>query len=382
MPEVFTQREMLCIAVLWRPYTAILRFPPPAICYESGRNAMPSAVESDRRRVPLVALRARLLLSLSSCAVALLAAEAGLRMTGRVLPPPALVTSARADLYQSYPPYGYRLWPSRTAMYEYPREHPRRLTLHSNRDGFRSARELDEPDDRTRVIVLGDSMVFGDGVEEVERFTDQLEADGCACRVDNLGMTGFGPDLMLRAFEQVGLKLKPDVVVMTIYTDDLRRVRPEYAGAGFEIPKFVLRSGRLVSIEYPRSTFWTRWSIVAAIRQVRWRRSGAEWSLNAAVLDRLRAYAATTRFKLVLMFLPGTSDTGNDQQRRFWLRTYAERTDTPFVDMTDPLHSMGTRHVFIPENWHLNQTGHQVVARELRLFLDALGFIPAGRAVR
>jgi lysophospholipase L1-like esterase len=304
-----------------------------------------------------------------SLTVALLAGEAALRMSGRVHRPPLTLVSERPELYQAYPPYGYRLWPSRTTTYDYPRDHPRRLTVHSNRDGFRSHRELDQPDDRVRIAILGDSMVFGEGVEEAERFTDLLEAKGQGWRVDNLGMTGFGPDLMLRALQQVALNLRPEVVVMTLYTDDFRRVRPHYAGTGFAIPRFVLDSGQLVSVDYPPLTFWSRSYTVAAVRALAWQWSGLEWKINAAVLDQLRRHAEAAPFKLVLVFLPGKADTPNDQTRRAWLRAYANRTGTAFIDLTGPLLDDPAAAHFIPANEHLNPAGHQVVAESLRQFL-------------
>jgi lysophospholipase L1-like esterase len=313
----------------------------------------------------------RILLLAGSLLLSIVAVEAVLRAAGR-LPPPDRIVTARPELYQAYKPYGYRLWPSRTMTYLYPQNNPRRLTVHSNRHGFRGRRELDEPDARRRVVVLGDSMVFGEGVEESERFTDQLEAAEPAWRVDNLGMTGFGPDLMLRALEEVGLGLKPDVVVLTIYTDDLRRVRPAYAGAGFEIPRFTLRSGQLVSIDYPPTHVWNRFSTTVAIQELAWRLSGAEWDLNAAILDQFRDHAAHAPFKLVLVFLPGTSDTANDIKRRTWLRAYAERTGCPFLDLTDPILGGDRESRFIANNWHLNSRGHAVVAREVRRVLGTM----------
>jgi GDSL-like lipase/acylhydrolase family protein len=287
--------------------------------------------------------------------------------------PPARVESARSDLYQAWPPYGYRLWPSRTTTYQYPRENPRSLIVRSNRHGFREGRELDAVDARPAAVVLGDSMVFGEGVEEDERFTNQLEALKPEWRVDNLGMTGFGPDLMLRALEQVGLALKPNAVIVTMYTDDFRRVRPQYAGAGFETPRFALESGRLADVPYPRSSAWTRLALVGAARELEWRASGREWDLNAGILDRFRAHALRERWKLFLVFLPGTADTPNDVERRAWLRSYAERTAVPFLDLTDPiLRASSSEPLFIHNNWHLNPRGHLVVARELHRFLSPL----------
>ena len=318
----------------------------------------------------------RLLIFVVAVVVSLAILETGLRLSGRFPVPPERLETFRPDLYQEYKPYGYRLWPSRNVTYLYPKQNPRPLALRSNRHGFRG-RALDQPDSRRRIIVLGDSMVFGDGVEEPERFTEQLEAETPAWRVDNLGMSGFGPDLMLRALEEVGLPLKPDVVIVTMYTDDFRRVHPRYAGAGFEIPRFAIRSGRLVSVPYPRSSVWTRWSIATAIHETLWRLSGAEWDLNTAILDRFREDGARSRFTLVLTFLPGRWDTPNDQQRRNWLRMYAERTATPFLDLTDSILDGTSESRFIFNNPHLNASGHAVVAREIqKLLRDRL---PAGQ---
>jgi lysophospholipase L1-like esterase len=320
----------------------------------------------------------RVVVLVTSALLSLLALEGILRLTGRVPIPPARVGTARPELYQAHKPYGYRLWPSRTTTYLYPRENPRLLTVTSNRHGFRGGRELDEPDARPRIVVLGDSMVFGEGVEENERFTDQLEALEPAWRVDNLGMTGFGPDLMLRVLEQVGVALKPNVVVLIVYTDDMRRVRPQYAGAGFETPRFVLRSGRLVTIDYPYPAPWDRWRTVAAVREVVWRASAAEWRLNTAILDRFREHATHTPFKLALVFLPGTVDTPKDYDRRMWLRAYAHQTGISFLDLTDAILGQRSPSLFIPNNWHLNPAGHRVVAQSIRRLLETGVLAPAG----
>jgi len=215
-------------------------------------------------------------------------------------------------------------------------------------------------------------MVFGEGVEESERFTEQLESQESRWRVDNLGMTGFGPDLMLRAFEQVGASMRPRAVVLVMYTDDFRRVQSEYAGVGYEIPRYVLRSGQLLTIAYPRAQFWKRWHTVAALRQVLWRASGAEWALNTAILDRLRQDVAQLSAGLLIVFLPGNMDTLNDVRRRTWLRDYAFARNVKFLDLTGPILGERGESLFIRSNWHLNPLGHIVVAQHLRTALHGL----------
>jgi hypothetical protein len=323
---------------------------------------------SDARPQPF-RFRTNVMLLLAAVVVSLGICEAALRMTGRFQTPSYPPICTRPELYQPSALYGYRLWPSRTTTYLYPAHNPRSLTLVSNRDGFRSSREFDEPDERLRVMMVGDSFVFGEGVEESERFTNALEALQPSWRIDSLGMPGYGPDLMLRALEAVGLKAAPDVVVFSMYTDDFRRVHPQYAGAGFQIPRFKLESGQLVSVPYPTPSFWGRLSMVVAIRHMYWRYTNAEFDLNAAILDRFLKLTEWHAFLPAIIFLPGRADTAVDKARRAWLRQYAMRHALPFSDLTEPLHNTGREHVFITSNWHLNPHGHQIVATELRRFI-------------
>ena len=316
------------------------------------------------------ALRAAVLLATFFASLAGL--EIALRVSGRFPLPPDRLQTERPELYQEYKPHGYRLWPSRTWIDLYPRQHPRRVIIRSNRFGFRGARELDARDGRVRVVVLGDSMVFGLGVEEPERMTEQLESLHPAWRVDNLGMPGYGADLMVLALETVGVPLRPDVVVLSLYTDDFRRVRPEYAGAGFALPRFELRAGQLVSIPYPPQTLWSRSSTVAALRDVQWRFSRAQWDLNGAILDRFRADAARFEFTPVTMFVPGTWDTPIDQERRTWLRQHSERAGVAFLDLTEAILKRSADPMFIADNPHFSPAGHAVVAQELERFLQKI----------
>jgi lysophospholipase L1-like esterase len=304
------------------------------------------------------------------------AAEVLVRSTGRFTPPPVDIVSPRADLYQRFDPYGYRLWPSRTMTYQYPREHPRELTLKSNSHGFRSRREFDERDDRPRILFLGDSMVFGEGVEESERFTDLLEAWQPAWRVDNLGMTGFGPDLMLRAFEEVGVGLRPRLVVLCLYTDDFRRVAPYYAGAGFPIPRFTLQSGRLTTVAYPTPHIWERLHLTSFVQEASSRLlnraadSNPLMRLNQAIFDRFLDRARGVNAAFALVFIPERRDTPASQMRRKWLRAFAAQKGVGYLDLTDSIHRVGPDQAYIPDNWHLNSKGHEVVADALLRFLS------------
>lgn len=327
--------------------------------------------QQPRCRLSLAAKRG--ILVVASFLFAFVIGEITLRVVDKYEPPhyPPQMDAISVGLYEKFDPYGYRLIPSRKIVHLWPPgvESPREISLVSEANGFRSSRALDEPDDRMRIVVVGDSFAFGLGVEENERFTDQLEVMQPSWRIDNLGMTGFGPDLMLRAFEHVGLGLKPDVVVICMYTDDFRRVRPFYAGVGYDIPRFKLEHGQLVSFPYPRPRVWHSLHMTEGMQRAYWKYSSAESDLNAAILDRFLELGHVHGIEPGIVFLPNRVDLSQDKQHRAWLRQYSEDRTVPFLDLTDTLLSGGANKVFIRNDWHLNPDGNRIVATSLRSFL-------------
>ncbi|MEQ1897985.1 MAG: hypothetical protein ABL971_11430 [Vicinamibacterales bacterium] len=264
-----------------------------------------------------------------SVLVALTIVELALRVNGAYRPPNNPIKPGQPEVYQPDAAIGYRLWPSRTTTHRYPQWSEELIALVSNSDGFRSSREFDERDGRRRVLVVGDSFVFGMGVRQDERVTELLEALEPRWRVDNMGMTGWGLDLMIRALEQYGKKADPDIVVLAVYTDDFRRLLPYYAGAGYGYAKFEISGSGLVTVPYPYPRFWERLRLVQFMYQTTWNRDRNRYDLNGALLDRYLKDADTIGFKPVVVFLPGRGDTGEDQQRRGFLREWAARHDVP-----------------------------------------------------
>jgi hypothetical protein len=261
--------------------------------------------------------------------------------------------------------------------YRYPHDAPYTVTVTSNADGFRGRRELDARDARARIVVLGDSMVFGPGVEEPERFTELLEGMAPGWRVDNLGMIGYGPDLMVRALEHVGLDPMPAVVVLAQFTDDFRRVVPPYSGAGFPLPRYQLDHGRLVTVPYPVPRPWDRLRLLQGVRYLRWRYTGATFPLNGAILDHFVGLGRRHGFVPAVLFVPGPHDYRDDRRRRAWLRDWAATRSVAFLDLTDALAPDAT-HAYLPGDSHWSAAGHRRVAETLRPFLD--GVVPAWRS--
>lgn len=309
-----------------------------------------------------------LLLTLGSCFFALLLVEVGLRTLGRFTPPNP-PRPARPDLYVRSEAVGYHLWPSTRSCSRYPADRGRVLELVSNSDGFRSSRELGEPDPRPHILVLGDSFVQGLGVEEGERMLEDLERLEPGWRVDGLGMSGWGVGLMLRALAALGPKAKPDVVVLAFYTDDFRRAQLEYSGAGYRIPKYRVENGKLVEHPYPAWTGWRRSRLAYALLRSIARLDRNRYSLHTALLNRFQAVVASLGARPALAFLPGKGGTAEDNERRAFLAAWASDHRVPYLDLTDAMQAAGGKALFIPHDSHWNVRGHQVAAQGLHALL-------------
>jgi hypothetical protein len=101
----------------------------------------------------------------------------------------------------------------------------------SNAQGFRDReRSMARTGPAPRVIVLGDSFVWGIGVSYDETFVTLLERDlqqtHPGAEVINLGVPGFEPDHYFHLLTRYGMGLTPDVVVLALYVgNDIMRRR-------------------------------------------------------------------------------------------------------------------------------------------------------------
>jgi hypothetical protein len=93
-----------------------------------------------------------------------------------------------------------------------------------NNLGLRGRDVSPRKDPRTaRVLVFGDSFVFGVGVDEEHVFSSQLErllGDRTERRyqVVNLGVSGYSTDQEYLLYQELGASLQPDIVILVART--------------------------------------------------------------------------------------------------------------------------------------------------------------------
>ena len=97
--------------------------------------------------------------------------------------------------------------------------------FNTNAQGFRGTKEyaVDKPANVYRIIVLGDSVALGHGVEDNETFSALLEEQLSSERpteVINMGVSGFGTAEELIQLQNLGIKYDPDIVILTYFQND------------------------------------------------------------------------------------------------------------------------------------------------------------------
>ncbi|MEO6711188.1 MAG: SGNH/GDSL hydrolase family protein, partial [Planctomycetota bacterium] len=93
-----------------------------------------------------------------------------------------------------------------------------------------------------RLLFLGDSMTWGWGVDDGERFTDLLAADlPTGFEVFNTAVPGYGTDQEFWTLEERGDSLAPDFVVLVFIFNDIQECESALM-YGNSKPRFVLTS--------------------------------------------------------------------------------------------------------------------------------------------
>jgi lysophospholipase L1-like esterase len=123
--------------------------------------------------------------------------------------------------------------------------HERRVNIEyayefqTNGQGLREREiPLQRPLGVSRIFVAGDSFTEGVGVAQDQTFVTvlekELQARGKAVQTINGGLDGAGPREYGRLFLEVGVRYRPDVLLLSVYANDVSDTPAEAAAADLE----------------------------------------------------------------------------------------------------------------------------------------------------
>lgn len=269
-----------------------------------------------------------------------------------------------------------------------------------NSHGFRGPeRSFEKPANKKRIIVIGDSFVWGFGVEEDQIFTQKLDRDlGPDVEVINLGVSGYSTDQELLMYRDTGRKYDADVVLLMVATNDVAlNARPE-AYVIYPKPVFTLVDSelRLTNHPVPVKNWFARSVVKLAghsyvLNQLN--RTRETWNVQQAVpnsgaekqMPKTREFPRTPAETITIGLIEQLRNEVLTDGAEFLVvlvddiyagenfgNSLAER-NIDFVALDDVMAGV-SQELHLPDNLHWNASGHVLVANaigeKLRLALE------------
>jgi hypothetical protein len=285
------------------------------------------------------------------------------------------------------------------------------VRLRTNAQGFRNDAPVpvQTPSDRLRIVCSGGSFTLGAGVSNGEAWCNRLATLDEGLDTVNMGQGGYGLDQAYLWYRRDGTKIKHDIQILAVVTDDFARMRST-TSLGYPKPVLALEDGQLQVRNVPvpqRSELSTQMrSMAGALSSLRtvelfqsWFRRGRpaadaaaeqgtadpERPVVAAILRALRGLHQANGTLLVLVYLPTRTDY-DDRRSDGWrtfLRNEAARDDIPLIDLVDAVRSVPGTDIgsffiqpgaltYAPAEGHYTVRGNEFIARRLHERLFAL----------
>jgi lysophospholipase L1-like esterase len=289
-----------------------------------------------------------------------------------------------------------------------------------NDHGFRDDRLRE---DAFKILALGDSFTFGDGVEQRYAYPHQLESilasqtNLAPVDVINAGIPSYDTRSELKYFEILSKSIRPGIVLVNILANDilsnLQRVDSEHYKSLSEnkAPIVVERHGDSGVVPLPGALkkflqneshlyILTARGFHSVLLGLRLRNPvcyGLEvlpetddvksaWAQTKQLLAEFQSLAGSIGAELVLVHIPQnteflTNDT-SEERKCDWqaasrhLDAIARSLSLPMVSTFDALRRQGGEDLYYPVDGHLTSRGYRVVADVVASYLTKNNLIP------
>lgn len=235
--------------------------------------------------------------------------------------------------------------------------------------------QINNEDDKYRIITLGDSFTFGLFVNTKDSWPRVLESminDACktnqGVEVINLGVAGYDIEYSVERFKLRGQKYKPDLVIWLLKDDDFTRMNEIMREREKEIIQEMKESGQYDQLlaegnAYPH--------VERLIRYMEDREEEiGEEALFEMQKDRFANIYKYLNSNLVVLSFDYTPD-----QYRSYMQSQAEAYNNTYYHELPNIYDNDTKYTFSPYDFHPNVEGHKVIADDTFRYLQDTGLI-------
>ena len=270
-----------------------------------------------------------------------------------------------------------------------------------------------------RIVVLGDSMTWGVGVEEKEIFTEVLEDNFLKnIQVINMGAACYGNDQELLFLREEGVKYSPDLVIVAFNVNDL--VNNMHYIQSFQYkPMFVLDAENkliLTNVPVPQKSFLSfgmflythshtfnflferlqsRGILDRLIKKVFSKKDASTtnvsyiterqngYNLTKAILKEIDTVAEANNAKTMIVIIPSRTQVKNkncDPEINGVLVDFGKESNIPVLDLLPEFrnHAENGEQIYFEFDCHWNANGHKLTAELIYDKLIEEELIPLG----
>lgn len=287
-----------------------------------------------------------------------------------------------------------------------------------NAEGFRDDEILPKERFDLRILMLGDSMTWGYGVEKEETFSEvlqqKLNAKGVNADVINAGATSYSPTLEYLLLKYKGLSYQPDIVILNLDVSDIQddyfreqaaefdqegniirvsgikeqitllyKIRNKMQLNRFIFDKVNLIDSRFVKKEGKQNTMpqgdpkTDRYAILRDLpvqdEEEHWDRTFHYITLISELCKKNDITFILTLYpygvqvspdewslgRHLFGFSPGAVQSDAPQQK---VKKYAEENGIIYVEMLEPFQESSVFPLYFPYDGHINREGHKLAA--------------------
>ena len=331
-----------------------------------------------------------------STLVALFLSEIALRLIGLN---PLYVSPERDQFWKYDSLLGWAHQPGQEGIFE---TQQFRTSVRINKNGLRDREHsYKRQGDIKRILVLGDSFAWGYGVEESERFSQQLE-ESLSVEVINAGVSGYSTDQELLWYRNEGIKYETDLVILVVAGNDVGDNDRQLVSTIYYKPKFVIEDGQLVPTGYPVPETSPQGRFIYSLSQ----RSALAYFLIQRYFDLRSLYTESgdnsdhanspvsgisTRsepFKLTVALIDEMRNIAGLRKSEFmivatnrWWNSSASETYQDFINTlrakgflvldVESMPRFDPEVMLIPNDGHWNQAGHTFVAEKIKALIES-----------
>jgi lysophospholipase L1-like esterase len=243
------------------------------------------------------------------------------------------------------------------------------VNIKTNSQGWRDLEDFSEDSNATKILLLGDSITLGWGVEYNQTYPQLIEQElkkRGNFEVINLGVGNYNTRLELESFKR-NLNLKPALIVLGYYINDIEQVSPARPFFGFS---------------YIYMFFWDRLTRIKYQRMNNLENYYTSLYSNESLINETRQYLEEIiNLSKVPVIIANIPEFHQFEDYPFgyvgeFLKGVAEQNPkVHYIDLLPLFVNFTPQEIWVSaEDPHPNALGHMLIARQISEYID--GMVP------